>query len=147
MSTRSAPAAAPMETTSLYKDTAVSNGRSPSGFKSFPVGPRSRATYPLPASSTAFLALAIAASTMAFSSPSLSYFNRLAPKVLVVIISAPAARYFLCTSVITSGWEIFQRSGSSPAASPAACSRLPIPPSQYRRRTFISSKMLILNLF
>ena len=75
----------PALTTSAKSSTALSNSRSPIGFKSLPVGPISSATY-LPA----FLASATPAFT---SSSTLSYLSELAPKVLAVINSAPASAY------------------------------------------------------
>ena len=87
MSTRSAPAFSPASAISANMAHACSNRSSPKGSSRAPRGPMSNATYrSVPAARRA--AAIPAAIQGAGSSPS---FQRLAPKVLAVKISAPAA--------------------------------------------------------
>ena len=54
------------------------------------------------------------------------------PKVLEVITFAPALKYAACTARTASGLVMFQTSGDAPAGRPAACSMVPMPPSNTR---------------
>ena len=97
------------------------------------MGPTSRATQPRPAAWTAARARATpAAVTSSTERP--ESLTPLAPKVLVVTMSAPAARYWAWMAWTASGRSRFQSSGSYPAGSPAAWSMVPMPPSNKRSR-------------
>ena len=86
---RSAPAGTPAWTTSLNIWTASSKCRVPVGSKSWPMGPKSSATRAW--SPAACLAIAtVGGTTSATVLPVRASFSRLAPKVLALMIWAPA---------------------------------------------------------
>ncbi len=87
MMKRSAPAASAARTCSAKSSYASSKLQVPSGASSWPVGPRSAATYGAPLALAHAIAAEKTRSTVA-ASPSLA---ALAPKVLVVTTSAPAS--------------------------------------------------------
>ncbi|CDA99520.1 uncharacterized protein BN538_01884 [Lachnospiraceae bacterium CAG:215] len=94
---RSAPASSPYCITSRNASYASSNARSPIGFKSFPVGPTSSATYTfLPPALRRTASFPCATAVLVISSkeytPSWN-FSALAPNVFVNMISLPASIY------------------------------------------------------
>jgi len=138
---QSAPACAPASAASWKASYACSNGRSPSGASSLPLGPMSIAakwgpgTPSRSASAIAcFTSPTAARTTSGTVRPCPASLIRLAPNVFVLRMWQPASRYARWMARTRSGSERTARSGGVPAGRPAFCSSVPIAPSKNKSR-------------
>ena len=130
MMIRSAPPSSSALACSVNISTASSKLKSPTGSRNEPVGPMSPATYARsPAILRAHLAAAIFISLVLQPSPYSLSLGRFAPKVLVVITSAPASMYAECTLLTMAGSLSISSSGHPPGFNPSLCSMVPVAPS------------------